>query len=105
MLDLSSDRQTPRKPQRHLSEADAIDVWIARWLRVRPVDLVRRYGCDPRRLYEVWGEEKFCGSREAALALFRVRYPTLVGRADYGRHRRISQATDPDQLSFFEPPQ
>lgn len=90
-------------PQRRLSETDAIDIWIARWLRVRRVDLVRRYGCDPRRLYEVWEEQRFFGSREKALALFKVRYPTLIGRTDYGAHRRISQAPDPGQLSFFEP--
>jgi hypothetical protein len=86
-----------------LTEADAIDIWIARWLRIRPVDLKRRYGCDSRRLYEIWEEQRFAGSRDAALRLFEVRYPTLVGRVDYGRHRRISHATDPSQLSFFEP--
>jgi hypothetical protein len=87
---------------RRLTEADAIDIWIARWLRIRRVDLVRRYGCDPRRLYEIWEERRFAGSRDKALELFKVRYPTLLGRADYGRHRRISQGPDPSQLSFFE---
>lgn len=90
-----------RRPNR-LTEADAIDVWIARWLRIRRIDLVRRYGCDPRRLYEIWEERRFAGSREKALALFQVRYPTLIGRADYGPHRRISQAPGQDQLSFFD---
>lgn len=89
---------------RRLTEQDAIDIWTARWLRIRPIDLVRRYGCDPRRLYEIWEERKFAGSRDKALAVFKVRYPTLVGRTDYGTHRRISQVPDPDQLSFFEPP-
>ena len=41
-----------------LTEDDAIDVWIARWLRIRRIDLVRRYGCDPRRLYEIWEERR-----------------------------------------------
>ncbi len=40
--------------RRPLTEADAVDIWIARWLRIRRKDLVRRYGCDPRRLYEIW---------------------------------------------------
>lgn len=88
---------------RRLTEADAIDIWIARWLRIRRVDLVRRYRCDPRRLYEIWEERRFIGSRDKALAQFRVRYPTLVGRTDYGAHRRISREQDPSQLSFFDP--
>jgi hypothetical protein len=85
-----------------LTEADAIDIWIARWLRIRRKDLLERYGCDPRRLYEVWQEERFAGSRAKAIELFRQRYPQLVDRIDYGRHRRISRTVHPDQLSLFE---
>ena len=33
--------------RRPLTEADAVDIWIARWLRIRRKDLVNRYGCDP----------------------------------------------------------
>lgn len=91
------------RPQRRLTETDAVDIWIARWLRIRRVDLIRRYGCDPRRLYEIWEERRFAGSRAKALALFSVRYPTLLDRVDCGPHRRISQTPDPGQLSFFEP--
>ncbi|MDO9381915.1 MAG: hypothetical protein Q7T86_03540 [Hyphomicrobiaceae bacterium] len=65
--------------------------------------MIRRYGCDPRRLYEIWEEIRFAGSRSKALALFSVRYPTLLDRVDCGPHRRISQAPDTGQLSFFEP--
>src|SRR5262245_39563563 len=36
---------------RPLTEQDAIDIWIARWLRIRRKDILLRYGCDPRRLY------------------------------------------------------
>lgn len=95
---------SPAPPPRrtHLSEADAVDIWIARWLRIRRIDLVRRYGCDPRRLYEIWEERRFPGSRAKALAILQVRYPTLLGRTDYGPHRRISLAPDANQLSFFE---
>jgi hypothetical protein len=91
----------PPAPRR-LTEADAIDIWIARWLRIRRKDLLARYGCDPRRLYEVWQEERFAGSRAKAIELFRQRYPALVDRIDYGRHQRISRTVHPDQLSFFE---
>ena len=46
-------------PVKALTEADAVDIWIARWLRVRRKDLIERYACDPRRIYEVWQEERF----------------------------------------------
>jgi hypothetical protein len=48
----------PAIARRPLSEDDAVDIWIARWLRIRPADLVRRYSCDPRRLYEIWEEAR-----------------------------------------------
>ncbi|NJM28888.1 MAG: hypothetical protein HC855_00990, partial [Rhizobiales bacterium] len=41
-----------------------------------------------RRLYEVWWEERFPGSRRSAAALFRTRYPHLADRTDFG-YRRI----------------
>lgn len=85
-----------------LTENDAIDIWIARWLRVRRRDLLARYGCDPRRLYEIWQEERFLGSRAKAIELFRQRHPGLVDRIDYGRHHRVSRTVHPDQLSLFE---
>lgn len=102
----SEEGPVPRSPasqRRRLTEADAIDLWIARWLRIRRIDLIRRYGCDPRRIYEIWEERRFAGTRAMALALFSVRYPTLMDRVDCGPHRRISRASDPGQLSFFEP--
>jgi hypothetical protein len=75
--------------RRRLSEADAVDIWVARWLRVRRKDLLARYGCDPRRLYEIWEERRFAGSRDKAREAFAERYPTLADRVDFGRHRRI----------------
>lgn len=92
---------TPSLARRPLTEADAVDIWIARWLRVRPRELVRRYGCDPRRLYEIWEEARFAGSRDAALAAFTRRYPGLQGRFDPGPHRRIPFKAHPDQMSLF----
>lgn len=88
--------------RRPLSEVDAVDIWIARWLRIRRRDLLARYGCDPRRLYEIWEESRHPGARAKAIDLFRERYPALVDRIDYGRHQRISRSAHPDQLSLFE---
>ena len=78
----------PAIARRPLTEEDAVDIWIARWLRIRPADLVRRYACDPRRLYEIWEETRFPGSR-ARTQEFRHRFPGLDVRIDPGPHRRI----------------
>ena len=87
---------------RLLTEADAIDIWIARWLRIRQCDLLKRYGCDPRRLYEIWEETRFAGSRTKALDEFRLRHPALLDRVDPGAHRRIpARSIHPDQLLLF----
>jgi len=87
--------------RRPLTEADAVDIWIARWLRIRPADLVRRYACDPRRLYEIWEEARFPGSRSRALDEFRRRFPGLELRINPGPHRRIPTASHLGQLSLF----
>jgi hypothetical protein len=80
---------------RAFTEADAIDIWIARWLRLRRKDILARYGCDPRRLYEIWEGLRFAGSRAKAQALFAERHPGLVDRVDFSLHRRIPRALSP----------
>jgi hypothetical protein len=92
----------PASERRPLSEDDAVDIWIARWLNIRRSDLVRRYGCDPRRLYEIWEGTHFPQARDKALNLFETRHPGLIDRVDFGPHRRVSRATEPGQLSLFE---
>ena len=87
--------------RRPLTEADAVDIWIARWLRIRRKDLVRRYGCDPRRLYEIWEGVRFPEARSKALELFERRYPSLLDRVDFGPHQRHVRAPHPDQLPLF----
>lgn len=91
----------PPVARRPLTEDDAVNIWIARWLRVRQKDLVKRYACDPRRLYEVWEESRFPGSRKKALELFRKRYPGLEDRINPVTHQRISKAVHPDQMKLF----
>lgn len=89
--------------KRPLTESDAIDIWIARWLRVRRKDLLARYQCDPRRIYEIWQGERFPASRQKALALFCERHPGLQDRVDFGKHRRISRTIPPDlQPGLFD---
>ena len=90
-------------PKRPLTQADAIDIWIARWLRIRRKDILARYGCDPRRLYEIWEEERFVGSRAKALEVFQERYPKFIDRVDFGLHRRIPRAIPQDlQPGLFD---
>jgi hypothetical protein len=92
----------PAKP-RPLSDADAIEIWIARWLRVRPIDLARRYDCDSRRLYDIWWEQAFAGSKARARKLFLERYPGAADRTDFG-YRRIPRGRrdDPRQRRLFD---
>jgi hypothetical protein len=93
----------PQPSQRPLTQADAVDIWIARWLRIRRKDLLARYGCDPRRLYEIWEEKRFAGSRAKALAVFNERHPGLADRIDFGLHRRIPKTIPPElQPGLFD---
>ncbi len=87
---------------RRLTELDAVNIWIARWLRVRRKDLMARYDCDPRRIYEVWSEAKFRGSKAKAWAIFTASYPHLVDRVDTGSHRTLSRGLGEGQLSLFK---
>jgi len=91
-----------KPPQKTLNDQDAIDIWIARWLNIRRIDIVRRYGCDPRRIYEIWEGTRHPESRDRALKVFLKRYPTLKDRVDFGKHRRIPRTHEhPDQLPLF----
>ena len=88
-------------PRRALTEADAIDIWIARWLRVRRRDLIARYGCDSRRLYEIWWGDRFPASREKAMHLFAARHPGLLDRTHFGYRRIPRDAGHDEQLKLF----
>ncbi len=93
----------PRAPKRALSEDDAVEIWLARWLNVRRKDIVRRYGCDPRRIYEIWEGIKHPAARDKALERFRAEFPGLVDRVDFGGHKRIPRdGPHPDQLQLFD---
>ena len=87
--------------KRPLTEDDAVDIWMARWLQIRPKDLIRRYQCDPRRLYEIWAGDVFPAAQSRAKDKFKRKYPALLDRIDFGHHRRISSRSGPDQLSLF----
>ncbi len=99
---LADTAQKRKPPRKSLDPNDAVDIWIARWLRIKRIDIVRRYGCDPRRIYEIWEGSKFPESRQRALKEFNKRYPSLKDRVDFGKHRRIPKNEHhPDQLTMF----
>ena len=102
---ISEENSAPRQvlAKRALSEADAIDIWIARWLRIRRKDILARHGCDPRRIYEIWEGAKHPASRTKALARFEADHPNLMDRVDFGSHQRIPRnEASPDQLTLFD---
>ncbi len=105
VLDIIDQPSASAQPPRNLTEADAVEIWVARWLRIRPKHLVARYGCDSRRLYEIWWGEKFPGSRAQAEKIFRERHPGLSERIAFG-YRRIpasaGSAEKDSQLSLFK---
>ncbi|MGE0700742.1 MAG: hypothetical protein AB7O57_16705, partial [Hyphomicrobiaceae bacterium] len=70
-----------------------------------PKSLVARYGCEPRRLYEIWWGDRFPNARTKAEMVFKQRYPGFVERTSFG-YRRIpavaDKAEERRQLSLFE---
>ena len=92
----------PSRPLRPITAEDAVDIWIARWLRIPRRQLCRRYDCDPRRLYEIWEQVRFPESRKRAVAVFSHRYPGLIERIDYGPHRRTPRKAPPEQMHLFD---
>jgi hypothetical protein len=91
MLDLTPPAPAPPIPPGGLTESHAIDIWIARWLHVRRKDILARYGCDPRRLYDIWEGKAFPHSRDKALVEFSKQFPMLSGSVDTSLHRRIAR--------------
>jgi hypothetical protein len=69
--------------KRKLTYEDSIDIWIRFWLRHERHEIVREYEQNPMRVYEIWWEEKFVGSREDAEITFRTRYPDISRRTDF----------------------
>ena len=94
--------QQPTTQLRPLNETDAIDIWIARWLRIRQKDLLTRYGCDSRRLYEIWWGDRFPASRRKAADLFCKRYPSQADRTDFGYRRIPRTSSVAGQADLFE---
>ena len=95
--------------KRKLTYEDAIDIWIRRWLGEERVSIVLAFEQNSYRVYEVWEEEAFVGSREDAEITFRSRYPSLAKNVDFSPHkktrrlisRRSSNVDDDRQGDLF----
>ena len=74
----------------------------ARWLRIRQKDLLDRYRCDSRRLYEIWWGERFPSSRRKAADRFRELHPNRADRTDFGYRRIPRTIVDPHQNDLFD---
>jgi hypothetical protein len=90
-----------RPKNRALNEKDAIDIWISRWLRIPLKELLARYGCDSRRLYEIWWGDRFPLSRRKATDLFRQLHPDRAERTDFGYRRIPRGSVDASQPDLF----
>lgn len=101
-IDLIESAPPSQVTRRALTEQDAVDIWLARWLRTPRKAILAKYRCDPRRLYEVWEGVRYPGSRAKALQRLQELYPGLVERIDPGTHRRIPKTPHPDQLTLFD---
>jgi hypothetical protein len=95
--------QVPEAPARELTAADAVEIWLARWMKTPRKRICARYGCDPRRIYEVWEGTRLPASRALALERLRAEYPGLAASVDSSRHRRIPRGRHPGQLELFDP--
>lgn len=83
----------------YLTFREAVAIWIGRALDWKIRDLQTKYDVDPRRLYEVWEEEEHVGSREEAIRIWRILFPSVEPNFDphIPRYRR----TNIDQLDLF----
>ena len=74
--------------KRKLNYDDAIEIWIRRWLGEERVSIVLEFEQNSYRVFEVWEEEAFVGSREDAEITFRTRYPDLAKTVDFSPHQK-----------------
>jgi hypothetical protein len=80
-----------------LSAKDAIDIWLAHWLKIPHGQIIQRYNVDARRIYEVWWEEAFIGSRQTAWAKLLADHPERATSIDNGRLPRFERHPERDQ--------
>lgn len=91
--------------KRKLTNEDAVEIWVRMWLGEEKHAIILDFEQNPARVYEVWWEEGFIGSREIAEESFRTRYPGRAATTDFsplvrGRWAR-RPGVDRDQMDLF----
>lgn len=74
------------KKRRKLTKEDAIQIWIRKWLGHEKQQIILDFGQNPLRVYEVWQQDAFRGSREIAIGRFCQLYPELADKTDFSPH-------------------
>ncbi len=96
------------------SERDATLIWVARFFKqldpanpkYKIVRLCHRFGdISEFRLYEIWEEEKFIGSREKAIKLLERFLPDRIKEIDTSPHKKrrkiVMRENNINQLNLF----
>lgn len=87
-----------------LTEDEAIEGTIERWMGAKVRDLSSKYDVDPRRWYEVWQGQVFPDSRKKAYDMLCRLNPEIARKVDPSflkpKFKMVSK-TNLDQLDFF----
>jgi len=85
-----------------LTYREAVASWIGRELGWKIRDIQSKYDVDPRRLYEAWEGLTHHGSRDDAIRLFAVLFPSSTPKFGFALHEPKFCRTGLDQLEFFK---
>lgn len=85
-----------------ITAVEAVKAWVLRAYGCKVRDICNRFDVDPRRLYEVWEELEFKGSRQKAVELFERKFPKLKseGRFEVHRPRYVRAIKSGEQLAL-----
>jgi hypothetical protein len=71
----------------HLTETEAVKAWVLRAVGWKVRDIQTRFDVDPRRLYAVWEEVDYRGTRFVAMKLFLRLFPSESVSNKFGKHQ------------------
>ena len=97
-IDHSLHWRTARTLEAHLAACPPCRCYVATVERTIVLSMARQSAAD--RLDHLAQYDELTGL--AKRALFAERHPGIVDRIDFGRHRRLSRAIDPNQVGLFD---
>lgn len=71
----------------YFSDDQAIEIWKAKWRGETIQSLIKRYGENPFRFYEIWKEDRNKGTRLIAFEQFKAEDPKLAARTKPEPHK------------------